>query len=70
MHIGEAIKKIRKEQKVSQEKLALDAELSRRYIYLLESGKSSPTFDTLEKIADVLNVKVSEIVSLTENSST
>ena len=60
--IGEAIKQFRKEKKVSQEKLALEAEISRYYVYLIETGIHSPTYATLEKIAASLGVKVSDIV--------
>ncbi|MCG8451679.1 MAG: helix-turn-helix domain-containing protein [Spirochaetales bacterium] len=66
MEIGDAIRKIRNEKGLSQEKVALDAGLSRRYIYMIESGKNNPTFETLQKLSKVLNVRTSEIVKLTE----
>lgn len=62
MDIGEAVREIRKEKGISQEKLALDSNISRRYVYLLESGQCSPTIKILEKIAVSLKVKVYDIV--------
>lgn len=62
MDIGKAVREIRKEKGFSQEKLALEAEISRRYIYLLESGQCSPTVQILERIANVLGIKVMDIV--------
>ena len=67
MDIGNAIRKLRKERGLNQEDLALKAEISRKYMYSLEAGKSSPTIKILQKIADCLEMKVSDIVILAEN---
>lgn len=40
----------------SQEELALNANLSRTAIQKIETGKSSPTIDTLEKIANAFKI--------------
>ena len=62
MDIGKVVREIRKEKGISQEKLALEADISRRYVYLLESGQCSPTIKILEKIANALHVKIYDIV--------
>jgi len=69
MNIGSAIREIRKEKGISQENLALKCGLSRAYIYRLEAGINSPTIKVLEKIAIILNVKVSDIVLKAEELS-
>lgn len=57
--IGRKICEIRKSKKFTQEELAWKTGLSRNFIALLEKGKKKPSIETLRKIAEVLNVKVS-----------
>ena len=56
------LKRLRKEQKLSQERLALKAGIERAYMGLIERRKSSPTIDTLDKIARVLKVSPDELL--------
>ncbi|OPX28247.1 MAG: hypothetical protein B1H08_06235 [Candidatus Omnitrophica bacterium 4484_171] len=57
------IKKLRKRKQLSQEKLARLADISYNTIVKIESGKANnPTFDTLSKLADVLNVSIDRLV--------
>ncbi|MBE6349423.1 MAG: helix-turn-helix transcriptional regulator [Spirochaetaceae bacterium] len=67
MNIGKALVLLRKKQEMSQETLAIEARLSRHYIYKLEKNKASPTVSTLEKICEILKVKVSDLIILAEN---
>ena len=48
--IGKRIKEIRSEKGISQEKLALKAELDRTYVAGVENGKRNPSIKSLEKI--------------------
>ena len=60
---GDALREIRKEHCVSQERHALDSGLDRTYVSLLERGVQSPTLlRTLAKLAGTLGVKCSDIV--------
>ena len=59
---GDALREIRKERGVSQERLALDSGLDRTYVSLIERGVQSPTLRTVAKVAAVLGVKSSDIV--------
>jgi transcriptional regulator with XRE-family HTH domain len=59
---SENLKRIRQQQGLSQEKLALKAGIARAYIGLLERRKSSPTIDVVEKLAKVLKVKPEELL--------
>ena len=67
MNIGQAIIVLRKQKSLSQEKLAFESEISRHYMYELENNKSCPTVQTLEKIANVLDIKVSELIQKVES---
>lgn len=53
--VGNRIKEICSEQGISQEKLALRAELDRTYIAGVESGKRNPSIKSLEKIINALD---------------
>jgi len=50
-----------------QEQLALDSSLDRTYVSRVERGVQSPTVRTVVKLATVLGVKPSEIVSRLES---
>lgn len=56
------LKRIRAQQGISQETLALKAGVERAYIGLLERKKNSPTIDMVEKLAKVLKVKPDELL--------
>jgi transcriptional regulator with XRE-family HTH domain len=60
--IGENIRRARKLAGQSQEGLADRIKVNRSYLSLVENGKSSPTFDFLEKVAAGLDVKVEALV--------
>lgn len=53
---------IRKEKKLSQEQLALSANITRHYMSTIENGRTNITITYLEKIAQVLGVKCSELI--------
>ncbi|MCM3703209.1 helix-turn-helix domain-containing protein [Paenibacillus macerans] len=64
---GQVLKTIRKEQKISQESLALRSDLDRTYISMLERGIHQPTLNTLLALANALNIKASELVKIVED---
>jgi DNA-binding XRE family transcriptional regulator len=53
--LGKIIRLRRREAKLSQEKLAFAAAITRNYVSLVELGSSSPSADTLDAIARALN---------------
>ena len=55
------IELLRKKQNLSQEELAFRCELHRTYIGAIERGEKSPTLNTIEKIANGLNVEIIEL---------
>ncbi len=59
--LGAKIKDLRKQKKYSQEYFSELVNLNPRQIVRIENGESFPTAENLEKIADVLNVKVQDL---------
>jgi transcriptional regulator with XRE-family HTH domain len=57
--LGSRLKKAREEVNLSQGAFAKALGLSSEYISLLESGKRTPSFETLQKVAGFLNKNVS-----------
>ena len=51
---------------LSQEDLALAAGISRNGLSNIESGKASPTIDTLEKIANALGIAFLDLVDVSK----
>jgi transcriptional regulator with XRE-family HTH domain len=60
--IGTRILQARKIAGLSQEQLAERIDVNRSYLSLVENGKSSPTFEFLEKIAAGIEINVEDLV--------
>ena len=60
--VGLNIRKTRKEKGISQESLALAADLDRSYVGGVERGERNISIVNLKKIADALNGSVSELL--------
>ncbi len=56
--LAEEIKALRAEKGLSQEALALDANVDRSYVSHLERGVANPTVEILQRIANALDAKV------------
>ncbi len=65
---GQVLSKLRKEAEISQEVLALESELDRSFISMLERGLRMPTIETLFKISVPLRIKPSEFIQLIEQA--
>lgn len=57
---GKNIKRLRLEKGISQESLALSADLDRTYIPSIEKGERNVSITVVEKLANALNVSISE----------
>lgn len=55
------IVRIRQEKGYTQERLAYESGISKGFLSEIESGKKSPTIRTLEKIAETLEITLSEL---------
>jgi transcriptional regulator with XRE-family HTH domain len=60
--LGSAIKRIRLEKEISQEKLALLAEIDRSYVGRVERGDNNVAILTLMRIAIALNISIAELM--------
>ena len=68
--LAQSIKKLRKQKKLSQEKLARLADISYNTIIKIETGKANnPTFDTLSKLADAFSVSMDELTGRNNKKS-
>lgn len=60
--LAQNLKRLRKQRKLSQEKLARLADISYNTIIKIETGKANnPTFETLSKLADAFGVSMDEL---------
>ena len=55
VRFGRAVRKLRLEQKISQEELAERCDLHRTYISDIELGKRNVSLENIERIATALN---------------
>ncbi|MHC6202224.1 helix-turn-helix domain-containing protein [Breznakiellaceae bacterium SP9] len=62
--LGSNIKARRKSQGLTQESLAEKMNTSSTYIAMIESGKRTPSFKMIERIAEVLKVEAPELFAM------
>jgi transcriptional regulator with XRE-family HTH domain len=67
--IGLRIKELRKHKGLSQEKVAEIMGISPKYLSNIERGKENPTLDTFIKLANALNIEVSDIFNYSHEKS-
>ena len=63
---GDVLRAVRRERKLSQEALALDAGVERNYVSLLELGKNSVSIRILFKLCFALDITPSNFVRRVE----
>lgn len=61
--LGAAVRRIRKEQSISQEELALLAAVDRSYMGRVERGDNNVATMTLVRIAKALGISVADLMS-------
>jgi transcriptional regulator with XRE-family HTH domain len=67
MMFGSELRKMRLNAKLTQEKVALDADLDRAYLSELESGKKEfPSLDVVFRLCKAMNVLPSKLVARVE----
>jgi transcriptional regulator with XRE-family HTH domain len=62
MQIGIKLRRLRMKKGLSQYALAKEADVSREYIRKLETGESDPTVGMLQRLADALDVPVTDLL--------
>jgi transcriptional regulator with XRE-family HTH domain len=68
MDIAEQIKKIRKDKSLSQQEIADRLSMNRVQYNRIETGKSDPTMNILQRIANALEIDVVQFFELKNNS--
>lgn len=63
LRFGQAVRKVRREQGISQEELAERCGLHRTYISDVELGKRNVSLENIERIAISLNISLVELFS-------
>jgi len=63
---GQAVRRVREEQAISQEELGLRTGLHRNHVGQIERAEMSPTLRSVELLATALGKKPSELVALAE----
>ena len=59
--LGKEIARIRKEKDLSQDVLAVNCNMDRSYLAEVEEGKVNPSLKVLCKIANGLNIQISQL---------
>ena len=57
--LGETIKKRRRELRITQPHLAELAKVSTNTLYKIERGQNNPTWEVLQKLAEVMGMELS-----------
>ena len=65
---GRVIERLRRERGLSQEKLALAAELNRTFVWRIERGEQNPSLDSLFRLAEALGVAPEDLVVTTKDA--
>lgn len=61
-YISSNIKRIRKVKNLSQKEVAMSIDIAQAQYSVIESGKTVPTLTTLEKIANVFEIDLSQLL--------
>ena len=64
--VARNLRRLRVARNVSQEDLAVDADIDRTYVSRLERGRENPTVAVLERIAHALGVQIVEFFAVPE----
>ena len=65
--LGHAIRQVREDRNLSQERLAELAGLHRTYVSSVEQGRRNLSVENIQKIANALGVSMTELVQLCED---
>jgi transcriptional regulator with XRE-family HTH domain len=68
--LGLAIRQLRIKRGAKQQDIADAADITRRFLSFVESGKANPTWATLQDIANAYGISMSELAKMAENPKT
>lgn len=64
---GKVLRTVRREVGLTQEQLALAADIDRTFVSLIERGERQPTVRVLFKLAAALHVPATRLIQMTED---
>jgi transcriptional regulator with XRE-family HTH domain len=64
--LGEAVKRLREDRGLSQEAVALAADVHQTWVSRLESGTLNPSWGMVSRVATALGVEVSDVAKAAE----
>ena len=64
---GKRLREIREQRRMSQERFAETLDVSVDFLSLIERGRNAPSFETLDKIAKRLKMRVAELFTFDRN---
>ncbi len=64
--LGEAVRRIRKERGLTQEELYHVSRVHRNHISALERGALNPSYQTMLRITDALEISLSRLIAMSE----
>ncbi len=64
--VGKILRKLRLKAGLTQKQLALEADIRRTYVSLIELGQNQPTVNTIFKPARALKISPSKFIKLVE----
>lgn len=67
-HVGTTIRKLRCKRRLSQEVLSGLAGIARTHLTMIENGTKQPNLETMWRIAQALNMQLSELIKLIEEA--
>ncbi|MEF2251295.1 helix-turn-helix transcriptional regulator [Ralstonia solanacearum] len=65
--IGVVLKQLRRQRAMTQEQIAVEAGLDRTYVSYLETGRRSPSLDTMLALSTALHTPLAQIALLIED---
>ncbi len=68
--LGNRLRELRTKQDMTQADLAESTGLSDNFIALMERGKTSPSLQTLENLANALNVQIADLFAFNSKTPT
>lgn len=68
-NIGVALRALRSQKGVSQEKLALETGIGRRYMSDIENGRRNVSLEIIEKLAEFFEISPSELIRKIEHAN-
>jgi len=64
---GSVLRRERKARNLSQEALALEAEVQRNYVSLMELGRNQPTVTVIFKLAKALGIRPAKLIQMVDD---